>query len=244
MKKLKLIVLLLPIFFMASCTSETDIEALQKKLPFISLPNSTDFTDLSSIEINIINSVENRIQIVENGEGLYEIVAKSGEEINISENIYDYFNRLVHNTNQIALKYRNTKRNRLISRSETDGIALYDCVAYAVYGAGKVDSVETAKKRIGYAIANKGIPPGDMLKTLGLFGRVEQLNPRAFNQAETFDKPIIAVFRPDAGSNIGHAVNATRMQQNGHLKCTDYQNGRTEITIPLGEIYYIYRYLD
>lgn len=113
MKKLKLIVLLLPIFFMASCTSETDIEALQKKLPFISLPNSTDFTDLSSIEINIINSVENRIQIVENGEGLYEIVAKSGEEINISENIYDYFNRLVHNTNQIALKYRNTKRNRL-----------------------------------------------------------------------------------------------------------------------------------
>lgn len=98
---------------MASCTSETDIEALQKKLPFISLPNSTDFTDLSSIEINIINSVENRIQIVENGEGLYEIVAKSGEEINISENIYDYFNRLVHNTNQIALKYRNTKRNRL-----------------------------------------------------------------------------------------------------------------------------------
>lgn len=243
MKFLKKSFLFVITAILSSCSMEQDVDELQNYGSYISLPETTDFTNLTTKEIDVLYGlVEPRIDLYVTADGLYAMKAKSGSEINVSENIYCYFKQITQRTNDYMLKHRSLKRNKLISRSEADAGAMYDCVAYAVWGARRVDSVETAKKRIGYNVANGGIPTGDMKSVLEIFGRVEELTHKNFRRSERFNKPVIIVTRPDPTTNIGHAINALE-QDGGYLYCFDHQLGCRD-TVSLGEVYFYYMYMD
>lgn len=229
-----------------SCTDENVPEVdIIEEYEYVSLPETTDFDNLSEDELNILYNIENRFQITENENGLYSLKAKSGRDIAVSENIYNYFFKQIEDTNDALLRIVGRRRNAIISRSEggeDDG--RFDCVAYAVYGAGLIDSVEKAKERIGIQRANSGISSDDMLGVLNLFGTFKEVPVRSL-EIETFTTPVILVFKPEYSDTYYHAVNGYKYGADGCVECRDYQDYSTnseygELKLPLGIFRYAY----
>lgn len=222
-----------------SCSQTIDIEDLGTDYLFVSLPESTDFKNLSEDEFIILSCIKDRFKITENENGLFELKAKSASEIAVSENIYNYFIEQIENTNNALIRIAGEKRNSIISRHEGgESIGQLDCVAYAVYGAGLVKSVEDAKEKIGLQLANSGIPSDDILRVLCLFGNFEEISVRSI-KVEQFTTPVILVFKPDYSDYYYHAVNAYEFSADGWVTCRDYQDNSVEseyneFKLPLG----------
>lgn len=99
---------------------------------YLELPENIDFQNLSKSELDVLYNAYSRLKIVTNGEGLREIVNKSHEEIHISKNIFDFYERMVDNTNRFVLGPDFNIRKSLLTRSEQDYYRINDCVAWAI----------------------------------------------------------------------------------------------------------------
>lgn len=67
-----------------SCLQESVIEQDYSDMPYISLPEGTDFDNLSMSEIEIIIGAYMRMGIYEDEDGLLQLKPHSGWEVNVS----------------------------------------------------------------------------------------------------------------------------------------------------------------
>jgi len=153
-----------------SCQNEELIDNEYADMPYLFLPQNTDLSNLSDDDILIILEARPRMCIFENEDGLMELKPRNGREVNVSENIYEFYVRMVKESNEMLLSEVSISRSGQINSSEggSDG---YNCMAHAISGAtgipfSTVDSTLASEFR--YYQGN-GILINDFYKATSLF---------------------------------------------------------------------------
>ena len=85
-----------------SCQQDSVIDQ-PSDLPYLSLPDNTlsqKLNEMSHQDASIIMESFGRMKIRENEYGQYKVLTLSGQEINVSENIYRYITNLIHTQNK------------------------------------------------------------------------------------------------------------------------------------------------
>lgn len=223
MKQIRLLLILLTSISVASCSSNLNTEELQEYSTYISLAENVDFNNLTNHELEKLFSASNRIHLAEDPNGLLYIKAKSAREINVSENIYQYFLSVVDNTNAIRLSDVSKTRNSLLSRAEHEGYTnIKDCMAWAISKA-KGLSYDYVSERL-YNEFHGAVPYYASYQAFLMFGNINDAPVSSFTTAETFSNGngFIVVYR--SGRNY-HAVNGWYQNIDGAIYCRDYQGG-------------------
>ncbi|MCH5216257.1 MAG: hypothetical protein J1F10_04900 [Muribaculaceae bacterium] len=230
------------VFF--SC-SEENYSGVQEgsKFPYIELPESVDFKNLAPEELNTLIKASSRIIFIENEEGYLELLSKNGKEINISENIYQYFNRIVDNTNRYVISLRNIgARKRLLTRDGIDGYTnMHDCVAWAIVRATGTSYTEVSQY-LTNTYGTGGVNRSDWSDALNHFGNAAHINDfnNTIPRGERLGESYVIFIKNQDGS--AHAVNGFFRDANGVFICHDYQNGGDEIFARANGIWDIYKY--
>lgn len=162
--------LLLTSVYLGSCQQdcEQEVNAQEEKLilaPF------TSVGDLSKQQQRILFKAFSRLNIIKTENGTYALKQKSGKEVNISENIYNFFSSIIAKTNNRLEKFHLFSTTRFgvwdNDSSATDGndySTNNDCVIFAIetllqeFGDNKTTADDIRKKltSLGYYSEDKG----------------------------------------------------------------------------------------
>lgn len=221
-----------------SCQQESLIEQDYSDMPYLSLPESTDFDNLSMTELQIIMEAFDRMKIIEAEDGLAVMKTRNGLEVNVSENLFSYCCSIIWNTNHWLLSNYNHSRSSNIRPIERPGYGETDCLSHAISLALKkpyneVDRILT--NHYGY----DGIPLEYAYQALSLFGRVARMDVNQIpnNTAMPEDDYTHIAFIQG-----GHAVNIIGYF-NGRLYFVDPQSGhKAPLEIPVGDATHLYHY--
>lgn len=119
-----LALLLMVMISVGSCQQESkDVQPTFSD--YLSINHEINYSKLSKSEQQIIYEAFKRLTFVETGYGMMEIKQRSGAEVNISENIYNFFDKIVRGTNL---------KTRALEDSCGDGGRGKDCVIQSIYG--------------------------------------------------------------------------------------------------------------
>ena len=117
---------------------ETDDIVKNSELPYLSLPQGFDLSNASTNDMNTLSKALGRLNVYKEN-GLYHIKQTSGEQVNISEDLFNFIKSLYDHTNKIS-KSHNLSYSvpRLKSGDPEDGggSSSSDCMAYALSYAG------------------------------------------------------------------------------------------------------------
>lgn len=112
-----------------SCLQESVIEQDYSDMPYISLPEGTDFDNLSMSEIEIIIGAYMRMGIYEDEDGLLQLKPHSGWEVNVSENLYQYVISILKKKNDDITSGITISHSNILSRAEGPNGSATDCLA-------------------------------------------------------------------------------------------------------------------
>ena len=196
-------------------------------MPYLFLPQNTDLSNLSDDDILIILEARPRMCIFENEDGLMELKPHNGREVNVSENIYEFYVRMAKESNEVLLSEASISRSGQISSSE-GGIGGYNCMAHAISEAtgipfSTVDS--TLASEFSYYQGN-GILVSDFYKATSLFNGpkggdiIEKQGLKKLEGTNLDGKGVLVV--RDVNLNY-HAVNAFQIF-NGGIWTKEYGN--------------------
>ncbi|MCM1504876.1 MAG: hypothetical protein NC127_06750 [Muribaculum sp.] len=235
--KLSLTTLLVTLLFVAYGCQQESVLDTTADLPYLSLPENTDFNNLSDDEMQIVMSAFDRINISEDELGLFRLKQIAGWEVAISENIYQFIKGSLENANNKIVSDVCISRSTQLNNSETPGEYQTDCLARAIAAAlgqkGSADINAWITERYG----NDGVPPESVNEVLKYFSnnRVAKLDYNQIpNNSVLGDKYIIIL-------NDSHAVNGFGIS-NGYITYKDYQLNDM-FTVPtsnISDIYYFY----
>jgi len=123
--------------FLTGCQTDEVVVAFDN-YEYLELSNDADLSNLSSLSIENekkFSMAFNRITII-NEKGLYRLKQSSGKQINISEELFDYFKAVIETTNKFNAQ-RFYKRPRLKDPSEiANNFMTNNCVASAISSTG------------------------------------------------------------------------------------------------------------
>jgi hypothetical protein len=151
--------------FMAGCQKGENLVDRQEEengsLPFLSINRfDFDYNDLSESEMDVINQAFRRITFSLE-DGYYQIEQQSGSQVNISEELFSFFQTAVDNSNDRNAFAIATYIPRLKSGSES-GANATDCVARTIVGIaaslGSSLSYNTVNSWITSQYGNGGVP--------------------------------------------------------------------------------------
>ncbi|MCM1504591.1 MAG: hypothetical protein NC127_05295 [Muribaculum sp.] len=128
------------LFIVYSCQQESVLDTTAD-LPYLSLPENADFNNLSDDEKEIICMAYPRMGIHENKDGLFELTVRSGHQVNVSENIYMYYVKMIDDSNDYYFSNLIISRSDLLDNSESSSMQT-NCMAYAISYATKRPFVE------------------------------------------------------------------------------------------------------
>lgn len=162
-------VLLLTSFYLGSCQQDSEEKANERSEQLVLAP-FTDVSKLNKQEQQILIKAFSRLTIVKTESGTYVLKQKSGKEVNISENIYNFFSGIIAKTNN-----RWKKAHSFYTRfgvwdndsSATDGdnySTNNDCVIFAIetllreFGDNTTTAEDIRKKlaSLGYYSEDQG----------------------------------------------------------------------------------------
>ena len=126
-------------YFLYGCQNESDEEAISANLPYLSFDEypGTEISDLSENDLESLVLAFKRINL-KMEDGLYSVDTRSAAQINISENLFCYFENLVEINNKKILK--EGLSFSLVPRTRNGGEGgntSNDCVAQAVTNIAK-----------------------------------------------------------------------------------------------------------
>lgn len=168
LKKSRVLVILIILFAtynFVGCQQESDIK---NSLPFLTIDTDIEFSKLSKNEQAILMEAYGRLNI-SNEDGLFNLKQISGEQVNISENIFLYFKSIIDETNQSIISSEiNLSRPRTRTATEIDTNMPTDCVAHAISWAlrdGDGKPVSEVTQWVESQYGNNGVP-GDQFYTV------------------------------------------------------------------------------
>lgn len=226
MKKNKFVCLvcmmsLISLTFLIGCQQEESFEEVYDNGDYLSLSPNVNYDQLTDTDLEILSEAFVRLDIRTNEDGLFDITQKSGKDINISEELFNYFHLIAENTNERILSDIQYSRNIVQTRQE--GLSSgTDCVAYSIAFAtgqdvGEIDSWITSQ------YGNNGVSSEKFYSVMRHFNENGvQVSCSMFNHMTINDKTtrkyIIVL-------NYSHAVNV--VQKNGNnIMYYDAQNRR------------------
>ncbi len=221
----------------ASCSSDDQLYQPMEDFPFISLPDETDFSNLSSEEMLIAFEAEPRLRVFINEDGLFETKVKSGKEINISENIYKFFINIYEASNEELIANAGKERVPLLSRGEFDGYTgIFDCLAHAVSNAQDTYDYDFISDMLYYNYGSSGVPINRAYAAMSLFGNPTQITYSP--ESGVYTNNYIFIISNSNGSF--HAVNGG-MFSGDIVYCYDGQANQMK-SYSTSSIYAIYMY--
>jgi hypothetical protein len=159
MTSVAVVIALLAGCLIAGCQKEESFES--NDLPFLSIGSDFDISNLSDEELHTIGLAFQRIN-VRLDKGFYKIKPISGNQINISEELFHFFktvqdhsNRLIRKNEQIISPITRLKSG---SESDPDNLTANDCIAHAISAVlnvfGNTTSVATINGWISSQYSN------------------------------------------------------------------------------------------
>src|SRR5690554_5764734 len=132
-KTSKVFVLLVFLVLFSGCQNEFTSLDPHENSEFISIESEIDIDKLSKLEFDKLRVALSRIDIFMDDTGLYKIVQNSGQEINISDKLFNYLKEAVENSNRVFKSPKNKLSiPRLKSGDEQPGGGRADCVAHTI----------------------------------------------------------------------------------------------------------------
>lgn len=199
-------------FFLQSCRDIDDSMNDGEDIPFLALSKNIsnldiDYYNLSKADLDVFRQAFGRIQVIEK-DGKYEMDLTSGRQINISENLFGAFKKLLENTNE--QNEERAKRENFNLRSKSDDVTRpTDCVAQvisaalAIFGsnisAGEIDTL------ICESYGNNGVPYDRFYEIVSNYLKGEKVEITNGYDSEKSDVVCIIVVGDDT-PNVGHAV--------------------------------------
>lgn len=222
-KKVSVVSVFLMTIFVFFTGCQKEFENTENRLTFLSIESDIDFPNLSKDELKTISLALNRIDIVKKN-GFYKIEQKSGSEINISEKLFNYFNTVIDNSNQlIKSKKINLSIPRLKSDGEGDPITGTDCVAYSVSASvthfGGSASFASISSWINSTYGSNGVPVEQYCTAASQY-----LNGTSISTPTSYNGGSRILIAIDMGGGNGHS--GTLLWSDG-ISCLyrDDQNG-------------------
>ncbi|MCH5216260.1 MAG: hypothetical protein J1F10_04915 [Muribaculaceae bacterium] len=195
-------VAIVSVFF--SCSDESVIEEQTPvNLPYIELSKTADLSNLTDSEKAIIRSVGTRFKTIIDEEGIYHLNVKSGKEVCVSENIYQYYKERIERSNEINAYYGINKRNRLLTRGESPNDYPTDCLAVSLSAILGIP-YEVINREFVARYGNKGVDGPDVLNAVGLFAYYQTAT--IYDVANRDDISNCILILGQSGGQ-GHAVN-------------------------------------
>lgn len=144
-----IVVVMLSVFY--ACQSEGIVDNEYADMPYLSLPSSTDFSNLSQSELEILMNAFNRMECYEDIDGLIVLKPRAGWEVNVSENIYQFFAQVIYYSNKQIISGVTISRSGQINGCEDPVAYQTDCFIKAVIAArpdlGRTDFPEMVRSR-------------------------------------------------------------------------------------------------
>lgn len=239
-----LLLTMMPLLF-TCCTNDIEFDNIKPNLPYVSLPDNADLNALSLEDIKLAFSVSDRFNIIENEDGLFELKTKSAKDVNVSENIYQFYVKLVENSNEYLLSYNFQNRSKLISRSSSGQyLGNKDCASWSVAAVHPKVNYNDVSKYFISEYGTEGIPEDKIYTAFSHFGTLGQFT--TYPEEHTFKSGALVVVSD--GNNL-HAVVGICIED-GYIDCVDYQtadvnNGAGKYRrIPMSMVKDIYWYVD
>lgn len=182
------------------CQQDDDLYVINDR-PYLELPETVNFSKLTEGDLKIIGEAFSRLSVIENSEGLFEIYQKRAEEINISYELFDYFQSLINERNEQFLSDLDVFLNSVVTRQESGGNSNTDCVAQAiVYATGF--SYDKVNSWITDTYGNNGVPSNNFYSVMNHFCEGAQVSTSLFQNMN-----LVAGCKYVAVINASHAVN-------------------------------------
>lgn len=233
MKLSKLFFTIITLLLISACQQEQFIDDYIDYSSYISLPQGADINNLNESEIEIVMSAFPRMRINEREDGLSELITKSGREVNVSEEIYALYQKMIDISNDEIISGVTYSRSTLMSDGEAAPAGEpTDCLARSIAAAtGK--SYYEVNSYITQNYGNNGVPPNEFYKVASKFGSGNAISVSSLISSGNFSRCIIVI-------DSSHAVNAYGYS-NGFITYWDYQRNTAGYVTP-SQITHVYRY--
>ena len=224
MKKNKLVCLvcmisLISLMSLIGCQQEEPFDEVCDNGDYLSLPSNVNYNQLTSTEFKILAEAFVRLDIRINEDGLFEIIQNSS--MNMSEELFAYFLRIIESTNESILSDIHFTRNRVQTRQEGDEYKT-DCVAWSIsYATGQ--SYSEVNSWITNNYGDDGVKSSDFYNVMNHFSNGVQVSFSKFRDMTiTTNKKYVIVI------NLTHAVNVVA-KDGDNIFYYDKQNNRSNI---------------
>lgn len=184
---------------------------------YLSINHEIDHKTLTKSEQQTLYKAFSRLNIVMNEYGIIILNTKSGKEINISENIYNYYKKSIENHNQdtkISIKTRIYYDNDSTSIGETEvdssGCLLYCIQDVMSYFGNNIPYDNIKQNLINHNLYDNGVAPENAYDALSLYFHVNYGNPPYDEQNNTRRKYIMSIWHDTEYERQYHAVEYLR----------------------------------
>jgi|WetSurMetagenome_2_1015567.scaffolds.fasta_scaffold35483_4 hypothetical protein len=228
------VVLSIVIFCLASCNCNDDSEQAKSNLSYLSL-STNDYVNMANEDITIFKEAYKRMCIVKDN-GFYKTKWTSGEQINISDDLFNFFINMINNSNSLYLN--SSRLKKIKTRCEGDGDT-GNCGQWAISSVIKSyggNTTETDVCNWVRAMTNVLNHPVDFTNVCNNYfqGYYISIDNNTFNDNNGYlqqGNQAILVIRHN-GSNIGHAVVFIRRVD----QCVFYYDSNGQNCVPISDI--------
>lgn len=196
------------------CTNDT-YNSIESKSEHLAINHEINHQALTKSEQQTLYKAFSRLDIVMKENGNIILNTKCGKEINISENIYNYYKKSIENHNQntkISIKTRNYALNDSTSTGESEwevdsaGCLLY-CIEDVMNSFGIQIPYENIKQNlINHNLFDNGVAPENAYNALSLYFHVNYGNPPYDEQNNPGRRYIMSIWQDVQNERQYHAV--------------------------------------
>ena len=209
-------------------------------LKYLQIDGDIDLNALSTSDKEILGKAFKRISIIKGRDGIYKLLQNCGEEVKISENIYESFKKIVKVTNMEVESFTKGRTRFGIWDNDTtfdgdneEAEKRVDCVVYSILGimndlgieaAYTYDLVKQEFISAGYYIEGEGTIRMFVQNALVCFFRVESIDNREYSSVDASNGNYLVIRRTDLGDgHYGYHSETAVMSGGGGFMCRNDQ---------------------
>lgn len=220
-----------------SCQQE-EADTVKNSQSFLSIEHPIIISQLSSYEKQIMAEAFSRLTIVKDNDGTVRFEQQTAEEVNVSDEIFDFFVKTLENTNKKYLELVSSKTRTGVwdndsTASDNDQENGVDCVVYSILNILTLDfeytnytynMVLTELIQKGYYIPGQGTIRACIGDALSCFFNTQLVNPTQYKYADPSTNHYFLVKKTDLGNNhYSYHSETPQMSLGGAFICRDDQ---------------------
>jgi hypothetical protein len=219
--------------FVIGCQKEDSLEINNNIDGYLSLPDGFDLLNLSDDESQILQTAFSRMSIFSETE-IFKTKFTSGSQINMSEDLFDFFNNMINKSNKSQEISLSSPRLKSGTESTTNN----DCVAYSIYNAlnyfSSSVSLNSIKTYLQEQYGTNGVLMGSVTSAITHYLKGSTTTITSNYMPPSGTKVIIVI-----PGNPLHAVNLFGCT-NGTAVYTDSSSGSSSGMIEVSKISYAF----